>query len=266
MITLKQMVEEIVLQEVEAKVAGDVTAAQKRTGQVAGVAAANKKINTPQEGAQAVVGALQGFGLDPRAQLQALNLAAGLLKKAASQKPAPAPAQAGQQAGQGVAEAALDPVGKEDVDVNNDGKVDGSDKYLQNRRDVVGAAVEDRELEEERKKSTTWGVIPPVEELDELMDGPFEMELQGMDSLAWTYAMLLSDKPGAGSTVTAPQLHASLEALVNAPDPDELSDEQYEEVESVLDSWFERYGDNQIQEAAWSVASGIMDVLGIEWI
>ena len=32
---------------------------------------------------------------------------------------------------------ALDPVGKEDDDINNDGKVDKTDKYLKNRRDVV---------------------------------------------------------------------------------------------------------------------------------
>ena len=31
----------------------------------------------------------------------------------------------------------LDPVGKEDDDINNDGKVDGTDKYLKNRRDTV---------------------------------------------------------------------------------------------------------------------------------
>ena len=35
----------------------------------------------------------------------------------------------------------LDPVGKEDSDVNNDGKVDKTDKYLQHRRDVRGAAI-----------------------------------------------------------------------------------------------------------------------------
>lgn len=32
---------------------------------------------------------------------------------------------------------ALDPVGKEDSDVDNDGDVDSSDKYLKNRRDAV---------------------------------------------------------------------------------------------------------------------------------
>ncbi len=32
---------------------------------------------------------------------------------------------------------ALDPVGKEDEDINNDGKVNKTDKYLQNRRNVI---------------------------------------------------------------------------------------------------------------------------------
>ena len=35
----------------------------------------------------------------------------------------------------------LDPVGKEDDDVNNDGKVDSSDSYLKNRRKTVKAAI-----------------------------------------------------------------------------------------------------------------------------
>ena len=32
----------------------------------------------------------------------------------------------------------LDPVGKEDADVNNDGKVDSTDKYLKKRREAIG--------------------------------------------------------------------------------------------------------------------------------
>jgi hypothetical protein len=31
----------------------------------------------------------------------------------------------------------LDPIGKEDDDINNDGKVDKTDKYLKNRRNAV---------------------------------------------------------------------------------------------------------------------------------
>ncbi len=39
--------------------------------------------------------------------------------------------------------AKLDPVGKEDADVNNDGKVNGSDSYLKHRRDVRSAAIQE---------------------------------------------------------------------------------------------------------------------------
>ena len=39
------------------------------------------------------------------------------------------------------AKEGLDPVGKEDGDVNNDGKKDGTDKYLMNRRKAIGKAI-----------------------------------------------------------------------------------------------------------------------------
>jgi hypothetical protein len=42
----------------------------------------------------------------------------------------------------------LDPVGREDDDIDNDGDVDGSDKYLRNRRKAVSKAVKDDELDE----------------------------------------------------------------------------------------------------------------------
>jgi len=42
----------------------------------------------------------------------------------------------------------LDPVGKEDDDINNDGEVDSSDKYLKKRRDAVSKAVNEDELDE----------------------------------------------------------------------------------------------------------------------
>ena len=48
-------------------------------------------------------------------------------------------------------EEALDPVGKEDEDINNDGKKDGTDKYLKNRRKAIGKAIaakEEAEVEE----------------------------------------------------------------------------------------------------------------------
>ena len=39
-------------------------------------------------------------------------------------------------------EEGMDPVGKEDGDVNNDGKTDSTDKYLMKRRKAIGAALE----------------------------------------------------------------------------------------------------------------------------
>ena len=50
-------------------------------------------------------------------------------------------------------EKALDPVGKEDADVNNDGKVDSSDSYLKKRRAAIGKAMGKKEVKE--------GKMPP---------------------------------------------------------------------------------------------------------
>ena len=40
-----------------------------------------------------------------------------------------------------IQEAKLDPVGKEDTDINNDGNVDKQDDYLKNRRDVISKEI-----------------------------------------------------------------------------------------------------------------------------
>jgi len=41
-------------------------------------------------------------------------------------------------------EESLDPVGKEDADINNDGKVDGTDKYLKNRREKIAQSIKNK--------------------------------------------------------------------------------------------------------------------------
>jgi len=46
---------------------------------------------------------------------------------------------------QQLTEAKMDPVGKEDADVNNDGKKDKSDKYLLNRRKAISTAIKNEE-------------------------------------------------------------------------------------------------------------------------
>lgn len=42
----------------------------------------------------------------------------------------------------------LDPVGKEDADVNNDGKTDKTDSYLKNRREAIATAMRKEEVEQ----------------------------------------------------------------------------------------------------------------------
>jgi hypothetical protein len=42
----------------------------------------------------------------------------------------------------------LDPVGKEDEDIDNNGKVDKTDKYLENRRAAIGNAIEGEDEDE----------------------------------------------------------------------------------------------------------------------
>tara|TARA_R110000803_G_scaffold128268_2_gene195693 strand:- start:131 stop:874 length:744 start_codon:yes stop_codon:yes gene_type:complete len=43
-------------------------------------------------------------------------------------------------------EAKLDPIGKEDDDINNDGKVDKTDKYLKKRRDTISKNIKEAEV------------------------------------------------------------------------------------------------------------------------
>ena len=45
-------------------------------------------------------------------------------------------------------EEKLDPVGKEDDDINNDGKVDKTDKYLANRRKAIAKNIKEEDIEE----------------------------------------------------------------------------------------------------------------------
>jgi hypothetical protein len=53
----------------------------------------------------------------------------------------------------------LDPVGKEDDDINNDGKVDSSDEYLEKRRNAVSKAVNEEEIDE-ASTTASMGAVP----------------------------------------------------------------------------------------------------------
>ena len=58
---------------------------------------------------------------------------------------------------QGVVDEKLDPVGKEDDDINNDGKVDKTDKYLKNRRDNIAKNIDEAHCTEEEIAEGTCG-------------------------------------------------------------------------------------------------------------
>jgi len=60
---------------------------------------------------------------------------------------------------------ALDPVGREDADINNDGKTDKSDKYLHNRRKAVGKAI----AKKTKKKGMKEGFSNWRQDLSEVM-------------------------------------------------------------------------------------------------
>ena len=57
---------------------------------------------------------------------------------------------------------ALDPVGQEDSDIDNDGDTDSSDKYLHKRRKAIGKAID--------KKSVKEGFSNWRQDLSEVMD------------------------------------------------------------------------------------------------
>ena len=59
---------------------------------------------------------------------------------------------------------ALDPVGQEDADIDNDGDVDSTDKYLKHRRDVIGKEIEkkDESINEDHEVSMAQSTLDSI--------------------------------------------------------------------------------------------------------
>jgi hypothetical protein len=83
----------------------------------------------------------------------------------------------------------LDAVGYEDADINNDGKVNKTDKYLKHRRDIIAKNI----IEDEYHEAT----MAKAELRDMLMHGVklYEMIQPGQDLPGWVaaYITLASD-------------------------------------------------------------------------
>ena len=72
----------------------------------------------------------------------------------------------------------LDPVGKEDGDINNDGKVDKTDKYLTKRRQAVGKAIGKGRAMKEDMEEGSWGMSEAGVEESHLGNDQWHEEFQ----------------------------------------------------------------------------------------
>ena len=118
----------------------------------------------------------------------------------------------------------LDPVGKEDKDVNNDGKVNKTDSYLMNRRKAIGKAMAKEEFladgttstEPSGKKINPKGVdnyksgavqIAPVDEADPSTNYGVKEEVEKKDNRAnYAYINFMKNKLRAGMGVKNPMI------------------------------------------------------------
>jgi hypothetical protein len=118
----------------------------------------------------------------------------------------------------------LDPVGKEDKDVNNDGKVNKTDSYLMNRRKAIGKAMAKEEFladgttstEASGKKINPTKVdnyksgavqIAPVDEADPSTNYGVKEEVEKKDNRAnYAYINFMKNKLRAGMGVKNPML------------------------------------------------------------
>lgn len=79
-----------------------------------------------------------------------------------------------------VKEGGMDPVGKEDDDVNNDGKKDKTDKYLKARRNAISKAV--------GKKDTTKESLSFTTALKVVKESRGQFQIDPMDKNLWAWA------------------------------------------------------------------------------
>jgi CRISPR/Cas system-associated protein endoribonuclease Cas2 len=105
-----------------------------------------KSVSVAQQQAAAIALAAKKQGKKPKgkgAAAQMAKMSTKELKKFAGTKHKDLPKKK--------TDEAMDPVGKEDNDVNNDGKVDSTDKYLKNRRTVISKNVKGKPSAKSKK-------------------------------------------------------------------------------------------------------------------
>ena len=121
-------------------------------------------------------------------------------------------------------EEKLDPVGKEDADINNDGKVDKTDDYLKNRRKAISKAMQKEDLdlghqdnEPHMLKKDLYRIAKYASELY-VMVHQFDTGKMEVDFPHWWQSkvikakdMLISAKHYLDGELTIPQIDATIE-------------------------------------------------------
>jgi len=164
----------------------------------------------------------------------------------------------------------LDPVGKEDKDVNNDGKVNKTDSYLMNRRKAIGKAMAKEEFladgttstEASGKKINPTKVdnyksgavqVAPVDEADPSTNYGVKEEVEKKDNRAnYAYINFMKNKLRAGMGIKNPMVMV---------DPDKAK----EKFEKMATSMTASTGEDEKEDACEGVGSfikGAKKVLG----
>jgi len=160
----------------------------------------------------------------------------------------------------------LDPVGKEDKDVNNDGKVNKTDSYLMNRRKAIGKAIAKEEYladgttstEPIGKKINPKGVdnyksgvvqIAPTNEADPQNGYGVKEEVEKKDSRAnYAYINFMKNKLRAGMGIKNPMIMV---------DPDKAK----EKFEKMATSMTASTGEEEEKESACESVNQALDAL-----
>jgi hypothetical protein len=122
----------------------------------------------------------------------------------------------------------LDPVGKEDADINNDGKVDKTDDYLRNRRKAISKAIKEGDLdlghqdnEPHMLKKDLYRTAKYASELYVMVNN-FDNDEVEVDFPHWWQSkiikaknMLISAKHYLDGELTIPQIDATIEQELN---------------------------------------------------
>jgi len=99
------------------------------------------------------------------------------------------------------AKEALDPVGQEDDDINNDGKKDKTDKYLKNRRKAIGKAIAAKEEVEVPSGDIKKLVSKATKRVDTDVDG----DVDNNDKNKGEYGEFVPTADGKGRVFTGPK-------------------------------------------------------------